>query len=148
MLRTSHPSGLRPEASSAFKPLVPRYPTQSSVPNRVQNVVTESMVQPELSTPGKAHGLGETSTTMVNRDVQSEEMVVPHPGLVRPGCPNLTRKHPFGIIGYLMLEHYPAGPGQFPGHRPNRDNAIRLGLFSFVEALRQGLITDRKMRRL
>ncbi len=72
MLRTSHPSGLRLEASFAFKPLVPRYPTQSSVPNRVQNIVTESMVQPWLSRPGIAHGLGETSITMVNWDVQSE----------------------------------------------------------------------------
>ena len=71
-LRTSHPSGLRPEASFAFKPLVPWYPAQSSVPNRVQNVVTESMVQLMLSRPDKAHGLGETQTTMVNRDVQSE----------------------------------------------------------------------------
>ena len=55
-LRTSHPSGLRPD----FKPLVPWYPAQSSVPNRVQNVVTESMVQLMLSRPGRAHGLGET----------------------------------------------------------------------------------------
>ena len=72
MLRTSHPSGLRPEAALAFKPLVPWYPAQSSVPNRVQNVVTESMGQLTLSRPERAHGLGETSTTMVDRDVQSE----------------------------------------------------------------------------
>jgi len=60
MLRTSHPSGLRQEAYFAYLPLVPRYPTQSSVPNRVQNVVTESMAQHMLSRPGIAHGLGET----------------------------------------------------------------------------------------
>jgi hypothetical protein len=60
LFRTSHPSGLSLEASFAFMPLVPWYPAQSSVPNRVQNVVTESMVQPQLSRPDIAHGLGET----------------------------------------------------------------------------------------
>jgi len=59
-LRTSHPSGLRRNPSIALQPLVPRYPTQSSVPNRVQNVFTESMAQPWLSRPNTAHGLGET----------------------------------------------------------------------------------------
>lgn len=60
MFRTSHPSGLRLDPSIAFQPLVPRYPTQSSVPNRVQNVFTESMAQPSLSRPDTAHGLDET----------------------------------------------------------------------------------------
>jgi len=56
----------------AVQPMVPRHPTQSSVPNRVQNTITESMVQPRLSRPSTAHGLGETSSTMVDRNVQSE----------------------------------------------------------------------------
>jgi hypothetical protein len=58
--RTSHPSGLRQKPSFAFLPLVPRYPTQSSVPNPVQNVITEFVVQPKLPKPDAAQGLGDT----------------------------------------------------------------------------------------
>ena len=73
---------------------------------------------------------------------------MPDPILVHSGCPNLIRKHELGIIGHLVPEHHPGGSSQFPGHRPDRDNAIRFGLFSFIEALCQGLKADRKMCRL
>ena len=114
-------------------PLAPPRPTQSSVPNRVQNIVTESMVQLMLSRPDRAHGLGETSTTMVNRDVQSESMLMPDPCLVHPGCPSLIWKHQFGIIRNLMFEYHPSRSCQFSSNGPNGDNAIGFGLFSFIE---------------
>jgi len=60
MLRTSHPSGSRQDSSLDFKPLAPRRPSQSSVPNRVQQCLTESMAQLSLSSPDTVHGLGET----------------------------------------------------------------------------------------
>ncbi len=50
-------------------PLVPWYPSQSSVPNRVQKVFTESVAQRALSRPETAHGLGETSNTMGDRRI-------------------------------------------------------------------------------
>ncbi len=50
-IRTSHPSGSRRNTSFVFLPLVPEYPSQSSVPNRVQKVFTESVAQLALSRP-------------------------------------------------------------------------------------------------
>jgi len=84
---------------------------------------------------------------MVNRDVQSESMVLPDPTLVHPGRPNLIWKHQLGIKGLLMLEHHPSGPCQFPGDGPDGDNTIRFGLFAFIEALCQRLKANCKMRR-
>ena len=83
---------------------------------------------------------------MVDRDVQSVWLVTPDPFLVHLSRPNLTRKHPPGIIGYLMIEHHPGCSCQFPGNGPDGDNAIRFGLFSFIETLRQWLKTYRKIR--
>ena len=50
-----------------------------------------------------------------------------------------------GIVRNLMLEHHPGRSCQFPGHRPDRDDAIRLGFLSFIETLRQWLKTHCKM---
>ena len=46
-----------------------------------------------------------------------------------------------------MLEHHPACSCQFPGNGPDGDNAIRFGLLSFIEPLRQGFKAYIKMRR-
>ena len=46
-----------------------------------------------------------------------------------------------------MLEHHPGCSCQFPGDGPDGNNAIRFGLFSFIETLCQWLKTYRKMGR-
>ena len=110
--------------------------------------LTESVVQLSLPSPYLAHSLGETQKTMVDQDVQSEWMVLPVPILVHPGRPNLTWKHYLSLIRRLMLEHHPAGPCQFSRNRPNRDNAVGPGPFTFIKTLRQWLKAYRKMCRL
>ena len=74
-------------------------------------------------------------------------LVVPDPVLVHLSRPNLSWKHPLGIIGDLMLEHHPGCSCQFSGNSPDGNNAIGPGLFSFIETLRQWLKAYRKMRR-
>ena len=46
-----------------------------------------------------------------------------------------------------MLEYHPGRSCQFPGNGPDGDNAIRFGLLSFIEPLRQGFKAYIKMRR-
>ena len=137
--------GFRPLDSCPWRLCAPHNLRYQTVSN---SVFTESMAQPWLSRPDTAHGLGEASTTMADRDLQSVGWVGPHPFLAHPGRQNLSRKHPSGIIGHLVFEYHPGRPRQFPGHRPDRNHAIGPGLFAFMETVRQRFKADREMRRL
>ncbi len=134
-IRTSHPSGSRRNTSFVFLPLVPWYPSQSSVPNRVQKVFTESVAQLALSRPEKAHGLGETSNTMGDRSVQSDQLVQPLPNLAHFCRPNLTRKHSLSLIRRLVRQHHPGCSGELSGDRTECNDAIGFGFFTLIKAL-------------